>query len=214
MTSKNGDDLKNRLKQFWRPGDQIICTRIFRWSNNNCYLCRNTPIEWHHVLLNSISNQTIDVEFSCVINMKKILEALGSNQKILFFKKYAEEAEHLNSQYEGTAEILEFNSNTDVIIKLLSKPNQLSYMQVKSILDHTIKFEEGVEKELFFIALDIYVDRKYYIYENLDENDKTDNIELSIAKHIQQEWENFQVEENEYSRQIYESISSCHSEEE
>lgn len=64
----------NKLKQFWKPDDEIICTRIFRESSNTCYLCGNTPIEWHHVLLNTVSNQTIDVEFGCVMNIKKILE--------------------------------------------------------------------------------------------------------------------------------------------
>lgn len=214
MKSDNLGNLKNRLKRFWRPGDEVICTRIFRRSNNDCYLCGNSPIEWHHVLLNSISNQTIDVEFSCVINIKKILEEWGSNQKILFFNKYAEEASHLNSLYEGTTEILEFNSNTDVIIQLLSKPEDLSYKQIKSIMDHTIKFKDGVEKDLFFIALDIYVERKYYIYESLDEHQKTGTVEMSIAKHFQEEWESFKADEDDYYRQIYESMSSYPSEEE
>lgn len=74
-----------KFKNFWKPGDQIICTRIFRRSNNECFLCGHTPIEWHHVLLNTISNEIVDVEFSCVIDMKKILEKSGSDQKILFF---------------------------------------------------------------------------------------------------------------------------------
>jgi len=207
--------LETQLEKFWRPGDEIICTRIFRRSNNNCYLCGNSPLEWHHVLLNSISNQTIDVEFSCVINMKKILEKSGSSQKILFFSKYAEEAEHLNSQYEGTAEILEFNSNQDVIIHLLSKPEELSYKQVRSILDHTVKFPDGVESELFHVALDIYLNRKYYIYEGLEEHEKNDDVEMSIAKHVNQEWEDFKADdETEYTRQIYESMSTFPSEEE
>jgi hypothetical protein len=155
MKSGGIEIFTNKLKQFWRSGNEIICTRIFRHSNNECYLCGNTPIEWHHVLLNSISNQTIDVEFSCVIELKKMLEVLGSDQKILFFKKYTEEADHLNSLYEGTAEILEFNSNTDVIIQLLSKPEELTYKQIRAIMDHTIKFKDGVKAELFGAALDI-----------------------------------------------------------
>lgn len=208
MKLENWGAPESRLKHFWKTGDEIICTRIFRRSNNTCYLCGQSPIEWHHVFLNSISNETIDVEFSCVINMKKLLEEWGSDQKILFFKKYEEEAKHLNSQNEGTAEILEFNSNTDVIIKLLSKPADLSYKQVKAIMDHTSKFKAGVEAELFHVALEIYGQRKYYIYESLDEYDKTDNVELSIANHFRQEWENFLATEDEYSRQVYESMFS------
>lgn len=213
MTSDNYAKLICGMKQFWRPGDEIICTRIFRRSNNACYLCGHSPIEWHHVLLNSISNETIDVEFSCVINMKRIFEEWGPDQKILFFKKYTEEANHLNSQYEGTAEILEFNSNADVMIQLLSKPNDLSYKQIKSIMDHTIKFKEGIEMELFQVALDIYVDRKYYIYESLDDYEKTDNVELSIANHFQQEWENFKADEDEYQEALYNKSSYDPSEE-
>ncbi|MEI6436939.1 MAG: hypothetical protein WCP32_19105, partial [Bacteroidota bacterium] len=123
-----------------------------------------------------------------------------------------------NSQYEGTAEILEFNSNQDVIIHLLSKPEELSYKQVRSILDHTVKFPDGVESELFSIALDIYVDRKYYIYEGLEELEKTDDVEMSIrvrGKAFKQEWEDFKADdEAEYARQIYESMSYYPSKEE
>ncbi len=72
---------------------------------------------------------------------------MGSEQKILFFPKYAEDVNHLNSQYQGTAAIMEFNSNTKVISRLLINPDDLSYKQVRSILDYTVKFSEGVEAE-------------------------------------------------------------------
>ena len=189
MNVKNGQKLEERLKQFWRPGDEIICTRIFRRSGNNCYLCGNTPIEWHHVLLNTMTNETIDVEFSCVINIKKIMEKLGAVQKIRFFPQYYEEVEHLNSQYPGTAAIVQFSPIPDVIAQLLSKPKNLSYVQVKSILNHTMKFNNEFMTELFHAALDIYIERKYYIYESLDKHEKTDNVEQSIANYFRDEWE-------------------------
>jgi len=211
---KKKDTPGDRLIRFWRPGDEIICTRIFRRSGNECYLCGNTPIEWHHVLLNSISNETIDVELPCVIKIKKFLEERGSDQKILFFKKYEAEAAHINSLHAGTAGILEFNSNTEVLIQLLSRPSELTYKQVRAIMDHTIKFKEGVEKELFFAAVDLYGDRKYYIYEGLNDHEKTDDVEKSIERAIQRDWEDFQAQEDEYARQIYESMSSYPSEEE
>ena len=185
---------EDRLKQFWRPGDELICTRIFRRSCNDCYLCGNTPIEWHHVLLNTVSNQMIDVEFSCVIEMKKILEKLGSDQKILFFPQYKEEVEHLNSQYQGTAAIIEFNPNPDVIVSLLSKPKNLTYKQVKPILDHTCKYNDEFMSELFHAALDIYLERKYFIYDALEENEKTDNVEQSIKNHLREELEQMKSE--------------------
>jgi len=199
----NSDKLKDIFKRFWRFGDEIICTRIFRWSNNNCYLCGNEPIEWHHVLLNTVSNKTIDVEFSCVINIKKILEELGSEQKILFFPRYNDDVNHLNSQYQGTAAILEFNSNAEVIRRLLSNPNDLCYKQVRSILDYTVKFSEGIETELFQTSLNIYTDRKYYIYEMLDEHEKTYNVEQSIENYFREEWERVRYDSQEYQSASY-----------
>jgi len=205
VKAENWKKLEIQLKKFWRPGDQIICTRIFRRSNNDCYLCGNTPIEWHHVLLNTISNQTIDVEFSCVINIKKILEAWGYDQKILFFEKYAKEADHLNSQYKGTAEVVMFHSIAD-IDELLSKPERLSYKQVRAILDHTVKFEDSVRSELFHAALDIYLERKYYIYEGLEDHEKTGNVEADIENYFREEWERVQTEEALYQEKtLYES---------
>lgn len=185
---KNGI-FHEKMRRFWRPGDEIICTRVFRRSSNSCYLCGNTPIEWHHVLLNPISNQTIDVELSCVIEMKKIFEKMGSDQRILFFPQYEEEVNHINSLHKGTAAVIEFNPNPDVIVGLLSKPKNLTYKQVRPILDHTFKFNDEFMTELFHAALDIYVDRKYYIYDALEEHEKTDNVEQSIKEHLREEWE-------------------------
>ena len=189
MDKDNYRSCLNKLKQFWKPGDEIICTRIFRRSDNECYLCGKTPIEWHHGLLNTVSNQIIDVELSCVIEMKRILEELGSAQKVLFFPQYEEEVNHINSLQQGTAAVIEFNPNPDVIVGLLSKPKNLTYKQVRPILDHTFKFNDEFMTELFHAALDIYVDRKYYIYDALEEHEKTDNVEQSIKEHLREEWE-------------------------
>ncbi len=186
---QNNKIFQEKLQRFWRHGDEIICTRIFRRSDNECYLCGNTPIEWHHVLLNTVSNQTIDVELSCVIEMKKIFEKMGSDQRILFFPQYEEEVNHINSLHKGTAAVIEFNPNPDVIVGLLSKPKNLTYKQVRPILDHTFKFNDEFMTELFHAALDIYVDRKYYIYDALEEHEKTDNVEQSIKEHLREEWE-------------------------
>jgi len=192
MKTRDMKKLETTLRNFWRPGDQIICTRIFRWSNNNCYLCGHTPIEWHHVLLNTISNMTIDVEFSCLIDMKKMLEKLGSDQRILFFPKYAEEANHLNSQYAGIAAILDFNANTQIVAQMLSKPQDLNYQQIKLILDYTSKFGQGIEFDLFFDAMDIYTERKYYIYDGLEDHEKVGNVEETIKNYCREEWDQVQ----------------------
>jgi len=205
MNSDNYTKLLHRMKKFWRPGDEIICTRIFRWSNNNCYLCDHTPIDWHHVLLNTISDETIDVELSCVIKMKKIIENLGSDQKILFFPKYAKEANHLNSQYVGTASILEFSANAQAIALMLSKPKDLNYQQIRLILDYTSKYERGLEFDLFSIALDIYIERKYFIYDGLEDHQKTGNVESAITNYFHEEWERVQTEEVEHQESLFDS---------
>ncbi len=186
---RNNEIFHEKLRRFWKPGDEIICTRIFRHSANNCYLCGHTPLEWHHVLLNTISNQTIDVELSCVINMKKVLESMGSKQSILFFPQYTDAVNRLNLQYPGTASIVEFNPNPDVMVRLLSRPEDLCYKQIRPILDHTCKFNDEFMTEIFSAALDIYVDRKYYIYDYLEEHEKIGSAEQSIALHLQKEWE-------------------------
>lgn len=206
MKFEQKDSIEERFEKFWKPGNEIICTRVFRRSSNSCYLCGNTPIEWHHVLLNPISNQTIDVEFSCVIDMKKIMEQLGSSQKILFFPQYSEEVKHLNSQYQGTAAIIEFNPSPDVMARLLSNSQDLSYKQVRAILDHTVRFNDDFMTELFHAALDIYIERNYFIYEQLPDSQKNGNIEHSIKNYFREEWERVQSEEEyrdeSYNRQI------------
>jgi len=199
MALKNNDKFKEKLKHFWRRGDEVVCTRVFRNSNNECYFCGNTPIERHHVLLNTISNQIIDVEFSCVILMKKMMEEIGSSQKILFFPKYTIEVDHLNNQYQGTADIIEFICNIDIIRRLISNPKDLSYKQVRSILDYTIKFEGGTEEEeIFHAALDLYLDRKYYVYEMIDDHKKTNNVKRDIENYFREEWEKYKYQDDKY----------------
>jgi hypothetical protein len=137
--------------------------------------------------------------------MKKMMEKMGSDQKIIFSPKYAEEANHLNSQYAGTASLLEFNANTQVVSQMLLKPQELNYQQIKLILDYTSKFEKGREYDLFSKALDIYIDRKYYIYDGLEAHQKTGNIESIITNYFLKEWERVQTEEAEYQEALYDS---------
>ncbi|MGB5219110.1 MAG: hypothetical protein WBN66_12515 [Smithella sp.] len=130
------------------------------------------------------------------------MESLGSKQKIFFFPQYTEEVNHLNAQYPGTAAIIEFNPNPDVIARLLSNPQDLSYKQIRPILDHIVKFNDEFMTELFHAALDIYIERKYYIYEMLDEHQKTDNVERSIENYFREEWERVRSED-EYQSTAY-----------
>lgn len=199
-------EMIEKVKIFWRPVDDVICTRIFRKSNNECYLCGNTPMNRHHVLLNTISNVTIDLDFECVIRLKKIMEHLGSNKKVYFFTKYREEADLINSKYYGTAEIVQFVPDPTVIEELLSRPNEVTYDKLKSILDFTSKFDDGREYELFHKALDIYVERKYYLYEGIKEFEKGDDVEGIIENYLREEaLDLMERDEFEYSCEYAES---------
>lgn len=199
----------DKIKNFWRPVDELICTRIFRKSNNECYLCGSTPMNRHYVILNTISNVTIDVDFKCIIRLKKIMEHLGSNKKIYFFNKYREEADHINGKYFGTAEMVQFVPNLIVIEELLSRPNEIKYDKIKSILDFTSKFDDGRENELFHKALDIYVERKYYLYEGIKEFEEGDDVERIIKNYLVEETMDFLKKDDfQYSCEYAESEKS------
>jgi len=123
------------------------------------------------------------------------MEQLGSYEKIFFFPQYLEEVKHLNSQYEGVAAIVEFSPNPDIIARLLSHPEDLNYKQVRAILDHTVRFNDDLMTELFHAALDIYIERKHFIYEQLPDSQKNGNVEHSIKNYFREEWERVQSEE-------------------
>ncbi len=116
-----------------------------------------------------------------------------------FFPKYTIEVDHLNNQYQGTADIIEFICNIDIIRRLISNPKDLSYKQVRSILDYTIKFEGELKKrEIFHAALDLYLDRKYYVYEMIDDHKKTNNVKRDIENYFREEWEKYKYQDDKY----------------
>jgi hypothetical protein len=192
---------RERAEQFCRPTDEIICIRIFRRSDNSCYFCDKAPLEWHHVLLNTATNQTVDVDLECVIGLRKMLESMGSARKILFFPKYKVEADFINSKHDGTAAILEFSASMTVIKLLLARPSEINYQTLKAILDYTGRYLAGEENGLFHQALDIYVERKYYIYESIGDISDGDNVEKIIEEYLRMEAEQ-DIEDYHYGDDI------------
>lgn len=184
-----------RINQFCRPGDEIICIRIFSQSVNSCFFCGRSPLETNYVLVNTATNQSIDTDELCVAGLRKILLKMGSDQKILFFPKYKNEVNFINSKHEGTADLLEFSTSKKIIKLLLLRPNELDYRMLKHILDHTCKFTIGEEKDLFHTALDLYCERKYYLCEMLGIDDNSD-LEMKIGEYLRLEDEKLEEKHN------------------
>jgi len=173
-----------KLRDFWKQGDQIVCTKVFKKPNSECELCGHTPITWNHVLLNERTKAILIVGSECVVNFKKVIEKLGSEDKVLYFEKYKNAANLLNSRHKGTAEIIQFPKR-EIMMQLYMNPEKFDYKKIKSIMDYTSEYEKEEDKELFDIALQIWVERKYYIYENLEHHGKGDNAEEIIRKYIE-----------------------------
>lgn len=182
-------DWTEKVRQFCRPTDELICIRIFKRSDNICCLCCVTPLNWHHVLLNTATNECIDLDLPCVVAFKKIMESLGSRKKIIFFPRYKKEVEYINTINTGTADLLEFSASLTVMKMLLARPGEINYKTLKAILSHTHKFISGEENELFHRALDIYVDREYYIYDSLNDKQEGDDVEKRIEEYMRMEAE-------------------------
>ncbi len=97
---------------------------------------------------------------------------------------------------------MEFSPNPDIIVRLLSHPEDLNYKQVRAILDHTVRFNDDFMTELFHAALDMYIERKYFIYEQLPASQKNGNIEHTIKNYFREERERVESEE-EYREASY-----------
>ena len=156
-----------KLKDFWKQGDQIVCTKVFKKPNSECELCGHTPITWNHVLLNERTKAILTVGSECVVNFKKVIEKLGSKDKVLYFEKYKKAADLLNSSYKGTAEIIQFPKR-EIMMQLYMNPEKFDYKKIKSIMDYTSVSDKKEDEELFERAFDIWLDREYYVYENLE----------------------------------------------
>ena len=164
--------IEKKLKEFWKKGDQILGTNVFRAPNSICQLCGHTPITWNHVLLNERTNEILKVGSNCVINFRKVLEKLGSKEKILYFEKHKKAVELLNTKYEGTAKIIPFPAK-QLMEQFSKKSEQFDYKKIKSILDYTLSSETEEDLKVFEAALDIWVERSYYIFEGLEHSGRT-----------------------------------------
>lgn len=189
MAKEYWKTIEEKSKEFWGKGDSILCTRVFRAPDSVCQLCGYKPIRWNHVLLNERTKEILKVGSLCVVNFRKVLEKLGSKEKLLYFEKYKKAAELLNSKYEGTAQIIPFP--TSQLMEQLSKnPDKFDYKKIKSILDYTSGSDRKEDSELFGVALDIWIDRSYWVYEGLEHpegGDSEEEIRRKIKDNI--EWE-------------------------
>jgi len=173
-----------KLKDFWKQGDQIVCTKVFKKPNSECELCGHIPITWNHVLLNDRTKAILIVGSECVVNFKKVIEKLGSKDKVLYFEKYKKAANLLNSRHEGTAEIIQFPKR-EIMMQLYMNPEKFDYKKIKSIMDYTSRSDKKEDEALFHKAQDIWLERKYYIYESYGLHEEGDNAEEVIRKYIE-----------------------------
>lgn len=176
--------IAGKLKDFWKQGDEIVCTKVFKKPDSECELCGHTPITWNHILLNDRTKAILTVGSECVVNFKKVIEKLGSKDKVLYFEKYKKAANLLNSRHKGTAEIIQFPA-TELMMQLYMNPEKFDYKKIKSIMDYTCQSAKKEDTELFDRAFHIWGERKYYIYEGLAPHGKGDNAEEIIRKYIE-----------------------------
>jgi len=135
------------------------------------------------------------------------MESAGSSEKIQFFKKYADEMEQVNRAHLGAAAILGFIPSLPIIGALLETPDDMDYKTVKSLMDFASEIHTDWGEELFSLAMHIYAERKYYIYESVKKYEKGDNIEHIIEEEIQRDFEEVMAQYREEQSNVYEGYS-------
>jgi len=162
MSSEYWNTLKQRLNEFWQPGQEIICLRIFKEENSQCELCDHQPITWNHVLINLQTRETLNVGSRCVENSKKYLD---SKAKFLLFDKYHKSVNGENQRQVSKSEIINLNETVAVLDKVLADQN-LKYKTLKPILKFTSELKSGYGDYLYQRAMDIFIENKYYLIES------------------------------------------------
>lgn len=112
-----------------------------------------------------------------------------TENNILYFENYKKASTCSGTADRGPADVIAFDFHTKRIKNVLSDSANIDYMTVKSIMDHTVNFESGIEDELFHKALDIYVDRMYYLYDPLDEETEGDTTEVTAEDYRRHQME-------------------------
>ena len=102
--------IKQTLKGFWQPGDDLACIKVFPLSNSTCQLCGKHPILWNHVLQNNRSFKTLTVGSDCVHNFKVAVEQLHQDVMIFYPSRYHRPARIINENHPGTVILSDTNT--------------------------------------------------------------------------------------------------------
>lgn len=146
-----------RLKEFWEPGQDIICLRGFKRQDSQCELCDYYPITWSHMIINSQTGECMRLGSLCVQNFRKVIEK-KSEDKFLEFDKYLKAINKDNK-----SGVVNIKYTLAVLDKFLSRHKSLNYKTLDSILKYTNSLESEYGNRIFHKALDIWIDNEYYL---------------------------------------------------
>lgn len=163
MTTGYWQTLEQRLTEFWKPGQEIVCLRIFRAENSQCELCDKQPITWNHVLINRQTGESMKVGSHCVNNFQKVIDKLDADANILFLDKHRPLAGENNNGYSRN--VINFDETVAVLAKILDKKD-LKYKTVESILKFASDCKSESGNYLFQKAIEIYADNYYYLIDS------------------------------------------------
>ena len=128
-------------------------------------MCDYHPITWNHVLINLQTTEAMNVGSLCVNNFKTVIDKLNSKDKFLLFEKYHRSVNYNDKKHSSTEKIINYNETLAILDKFLSNNKDLKYKTLEPILKFTSKLTSDYGKNLFQKALDIFVDKKYYLIE-------------------------------------------------
>lgn len=180
LATSQDDNLTSKINNFWHEGDAVVCTRVFRKNVNRCFFCGTEPIERDFVLFNCTSEVTVD----------------------------ADEMMQVNQAHLGAAAILGFIPSLPIIGALLETPDDMDYKTVKSLMDFASEIHTDWGEELLSLAMGMYAERKYYIYESVKEYEEGNNIARIIEEEIQRDFEKVMEQYWEEQSNVYEGYSA------
>lgn len=166
MSTEYWKTLEQRIKGFWKPGQSIICLKVFKKEDSQCELCDYQPVTWNHVLINLETTETLSVGSRCVNNFKKVLDKLESRDRFLVFEKYLTSVDDSNKTHVNTNNIININETVLVIDKFLSENEHLKLKALEPILKFASEIKSDYGNNLFEKAINIYRDNEYHLKES------------------------------------------------
>lgn len=108
---------KERFYQFWNPGDDLFCVKVFKEPNQQCRLCDHTPITWNHVIYNRRTDASLIVGSVCVVQISKLMSDYSSDKRIYYPSLYKKAAEVVNSKLPQavTVDDLPFKKAAEIV---------------------------------------------------------------------------------------------------